>query len=235
VKNVLAVFVSLAFSVAAIEAFLIWRPEYQALVPFSEFVVCAGPARLVRPHELFGWTAAPESVYYEQTSEADGWAAHAYNADGFRDLFDSGAEQAIVLGDSFTKGADASNDESFPYLLDLWTPDLAIRDFGEAGYGTWNSLAVYEHFSPTIPHKLTILAYFMGNDLRDNLTGRGRAGARGGAGRPPWTEAIKAANSEVRQSSRVYNLLYSNVRAAFGGSDLSGAEIEEVSRPRATC
>ncbi|MGH6902277.1 MAG: hypothetical protein ACREIR_06010, partial [Geminicoccaceae bacterium] len=124
-RNLLLVALSVAFGVVVIEGFLMWRPEFQALVPFSNLVYCAGPPRLAQSHELFGWTAVPESAYFEQTSEADGWAVHIYNAEGFRDLFDSGDEHVIVLGDSFAQGADANNDESFPHLLDLWHPDLA--------------------------------------------------------------------------------------------------------------
>ena len=42
----------------------------------------------MRPHEIFGWTEAPNHSYFEQQSEADGWAAHIYNPMGFRDLFE---------------------------------------------------------------------------------------------------------------------------------------------------
>ena len=89
-NNILLVTLSLAFSVVVIEGFLMSRPEFQALVPSPNRVFCAGPPQAGRPHEIFGWTAVPNSAYFEQTSEADGWAVHIYNADGFRDLFDSG-------------------------------------------------------------------------------------------------------------------------------------------------
>jgi hypothetical protein len=229
-KNLLLVALSVVFSVAAIEGFLKWRPEFQALVPFSELVYCAGPPQLAQAHDLFGWTAVPESAYFELTSEADGWAAHIYNADGFRDLFDSGDQHVIVLGDSFAQGADANNDESFPHLLDLWNPDVAFHNFGTGGYGTSNSLSVYEAVSSKIPHKLVVLAYFLGNDLRDNLKSRDRgAGASSpekGDGRS-WHESLKEINSTIRQHVRTYNLLYSSVRPAFGGFDLPHDRVEE--------
>jgi hypothetical protein len=229
-KSVLLVTLSLAFSVLAIEGFLIWRPEFQALVPFSNQVFCAGPPQRGRPHENFGWTAAPNAAYFEQTSEADGWAVHIYNADGFRDLFDSGNEHVIVLGDSFTQGADASNDEAFPYLLDLWNPDLAFHNFGTAAYGTKNSLSVYKAISSKIPHDLVILAYFLGNDLRDNLRSRDNdteSVPHNGAEGNTWRATLKQINSTIRQNLRTYNLLYSFVRSGFGGFDLSRERVEK--------
>jgi hypothetical protein len=229
-KNVLLVTLSLAFSVAVIEGFLMWRPDFQALVPFSNRVVCAEPPQPGRPHEIFGWTAAPNSAYFEQTSEADGWAVHIYNADGFRDLFDSGNEHVIVLGDSFTQGADASNDEAFPYLLDLWNPKLSFHNFGTAAYGTKNSLSVYEAISSKIPHDLVILAYFLGNDLRDNLHSRDKdtgSVSRNGAEGSTWRATLKQINSTIRQNLRTYNLLYTFVRSVFGGFDLPREKIEK--------
>jgi hypothetical protein len=222
-RNLLLVALSVAFGVIVIEGFLMWRPEFQAMVPFSNLVYCAGPPRLAQSHELFGWTAVPDSAYFEQTSEADGWAVHIYNAEGFRDLFDSGDQHVIVLGDSFAQGADANNDESFPHLLDLWNPDLAFHNFGTGGYGTKSALSVYEVMSSKIPHQLVILAYFLGNDLRDNLQshdrGEGASSPESGDSRT-WFETLKEINSTIRQGVRTYNLLYSSVRPAFGGFDL---------------
>jgi GDSL-like Lipase/Acylhydrolase family len=229
-NNILLVALSLAFSVVIIEGFLMWRPEFQALVPFPNRVFCAGPPQAGWPHETFGWTAPPNSAYFEQTSEADGWAVHIYNAGGFRDLFDSGNEHVIVLGDSFTQGADASNDEAFPYLLDLWNPELSFHNFGTAAYGTKNSLSVYEAISSKIPHDLVILAYFLGNDLRDNLSSRDknvRSVSRNETESSTWRATVKQINSTIRQNLRTYNLLYTFVRSAFGGFDLSRERIEK--------
>jgi len=230
VRNASLVILSVAISVVAIEGFLMWRPKFQALVPFSDLVFCAGPHSLAQSHELFERTAVPDSAYFEQTSEADGWAVHIYNAEGFRDLFDSGDEHVIVLGDSFAQGADANNDESFPHLLDLWNPGLAFRNFGTAGYSTRNSLSVYEVMSSQMPHKLVILAYFLGNDLRDNLDshdqGDGASSPESTDGRT-WHETLKEVNSTIRQGVRTYNLLYSSVRPAFGGFDLPHHRVEE--------
>jgi hypothetical protein len=73
-RNALLVVLSVALSVGAIEGFLRWRPEFQAAVPFGRRVVCDGPPGRMERHELFGWTEVPNSAYFEQMSEADGWA-----------------------------------------------------------------------------------------------------------------------------------------------------------------
>jgi hypothetical protein len=225
-KNILLVILSLALSIVVIEGFLVWKPEFQAAVPFDRRVFCDGPPGRMERHELFGWTEVPNSAYFEQQSEADGWAVHIYNADGFRDLFDSGDEHVIVLGDSFTRGALVNNDEIFPHLLDLWNPTLAFHNFGTGGYGTNNSLAIYDAMAPRIDHKLVILAYFLGNDLSDNLRQDGRpddVSPTKGDGNA-WYEALKEVNDSIRRV-RIYNLLYGAVRSAFGRRDLTPEQI----------
>lgn len=228
-RSVLLVVLSVTFGIIIVEGFLVWRPEFQALDPSPDYLFCAGPSERGMPHELFGWIAPPESAFFERKSEADGWAVHIRNADGFRDLFNSGTEHVIVLGDSFTEGTLVSNDETFSYLLDLWNPNLAFHNFGTAGYGTKQSLSVYETLAPGIPHKLLILAYFLGNDLHDNLERYPDQDERPSPEtdhRNTWYDALKEFNSRVRQL-RTYNLLYTSVRSAFGRQNLSDEEIAE--------
>ena len=98
IGNIFLVLFSVAVSVAVVEGFLAWRPEFQALAPDANFVFCAGQPQSAQPRKLSGWSAVPDSAYFEQKSEADGWAVYIYNANGFRDLLDSGDEHVIVLG-----------------------------------------------------------------------------------------------------------------------------------------
>jgi hypothetical protein len=190
-------------------------------------VSCSDPARdgRVHAHAQFGWTAVPYSAFFVLRSEADGWTVYINNAYGFRDLYSSGDKHAIVLGDSFTEGVNANNDEAFPHLLDLWNPDRGFHNFGMGGYGTANSLAVYRAVASRTPHDLVILAYFLGNDLRDNLSRRGRPVSPDKS--EGWYERLQEANSTLRQYWRTYNLLYKALRPQFGRSELSEAEIRE--------
>ena len=231
-KSILLVVLSTAFSLLVIEGFLKWQPQFQAPSPLERFVSCAGSTSRMRAHEIFGWTEAPNHSYFEQQTEADGWAVHIYNPMGFRDLFDSGTDNVIVLGDSFTRGTLVNNDETFPHLLDLWNPTLAFHNFGTGGFGTANSLAVYEFMSSKIDHKLVILAYFMGNDLARKSTASFQASwptqdeLPNKARNRSSYEALKAFNDAMRRI-RVYNLMYHALRSAFGRPSLSHEQIEE--------
>jgi hypothetical protein len=233
-KSILLVVLSTAFSLLVIEGFLKWQPQFQAPSPLERVVSCDEPASRMREHEIFGWTEAPNHSYFEQQTEADGWAAHIYNPMGFRDLFDSGTDNVIVLGDSFARGTLVNNDQTFPHLLDLWNPTLAFHNFGTGGFGTANSLAVYEFMSSQIEYELVILAYFMGNDLEENLrqhskqAGQSDESPNKARNRSSY-EALKAFNDAMRRI-RVYNLIYYAVRSAFGRPSLSHEQIEEGAR-----
>ncbi|MGH6921875.1 MAG: hypothetical protein ACREJ0_29760, partial [Geminicoccaceae bacterium] len=77
---------------------------------------------------------------------------------------------------------------------------------------------------------LVILAYFLGNDLRDNLQSHDRGGEAShleSDDSRTWIETLKELNSTIRQDVRTYNLLYSSVRPAFGGFDLPVHRVEE--------
>jgi hypothetical protein len=231
-RGMLLVVLSTMMSLLALEAFLKWRPQFQAPAQYERVVFCGASASRVREHDLFGWTEVPDNAYFEQQSEADGWAVHAYNSAGFRDLYDSGNENVIVLGDSFTRGTLVNNDETFPYLLDLWNPGLAFHDFGTGGYGTANSLVVYEAKASRLDHELVILAYYMGNDLNDNIRHHAKAagapenGATSKRPGSPWYEALKDLNRGLSHV-RVYNLLFHAVRSPSARPGLSREQIEE--------
>ena len=77
---------------------------------------------------------------------------------------------------------------------------------------------------------IVILAYFMGNDLRDNLERRGQAASPDQAADETWFEFFQRVNSDIRQHVRVYNLLYAAVRSQLGRDDLSEGELKEGGR-----
>jgi hypothetical protein len=82
-RGILLVVMSTTISLLAVEAFLKWRPQFQAPAQYERFVFCGASTSRVREHQLFGWTEAPNNAYFEQQSEADGWATHIYNPTDF--------------------------------------------------------------------------------------------------------------------------------------------------------
>ncbi|NJO38702.1 MAG: SGNH/GDSL hydrolase family protein [Rhizobiales bacterium] len=172
IKNFLLLCCTALFGFALVEAFLYLVPSYQAGEPIAQVVFCTEPAHERMPNARFGETATPSSVYYRSESEADGWYLRAYNDQGFRDLMNTGAENVVILGDSFIEGELVDNDKTIPFLLDSWNPDLAFREFALGGWGTADEDRIYHAVGGEIDHRLVILGYFVGNDLADNLRAR---------------------------------------------------------------
>lgn len=137
--------------------------------PEPDHVFCTGPSERKQFHPLFGFVEIPGSRYLERRSRPDGWALHEHNDLGFRDVFDTGDQHVLVLGDSFTRGSLVDNPQTYPELLDRWRPDVAFHNFGIGGYGTAESLAVYRAMASRWDHDLVILGYYLGNDLEDNV------------------------------------------------------------------
>lgn len=135
----------------------------------SAYEWCEGPESRSRFHADYGWTEHPGHVYLERQRGEPTWDLHRYNAEGFRDLHDSGNRSVVVVGDSFTRGSLADNNATYPHLLDRWTPDVAFRNYGTGGYSTGQSLIVYRNVSERIDHDLVILGYYLGNDAGDNV------------------------------------------------------------------
>lgn len=133
-------------------------------------IMCMGDER-GQFHPVYGWTEKPGSQYLERITTEDDWSLHTYNEDGFRDTFNSGERNVIVLGDSFTRGTLVGDNETFTFLLDAWTPDTAFHNYGIGNYGTANELALYQDIADEKEHQLVILAYFLGNDAADNVDG----------------------------------------------------------------
>lgn len=140
-------------------------------IPYNNYlpVMCEGEDR-TSFHPVFGWTGPPNGKYLERKTPKDDWSYYSFNSEGFRDTYDSGEEEGvIVLGDSFTRGALVDDNATFSHLLDRWTSNTSFHNFGIRGYGTDQSLLVYRNYSKSIDHDTVILGYMPGNDMRDNL------------------------------------------------------------------
>jgi hypothetical protein len=227
-RNALLVFLSSVVAISLIELLLVLEPGLQAENPPETHVFCEGPPRRLRPHIVLGATEAPDSAYFERKTEADGWAVHIYNEDGFRDVFNTGNRHVIVLGDSFTRGTLVNNDETFAYLLDLWHPDVAFHNFGTGGYATGDAYRLYRSVARSIDHDLVVLGYFVGNDLLENL--RYDPARASGDRRPPASPADGQSGTAehgsallklhvlLRIHSRAYSLVYMTLKKALHGA-----------------
>lgn len=144
---------------------------FPVLQPFSEIkrVVCSAVSASRAPSAKFGFTEPPNAVFFERQHAAEAWNFHATNADGFRDLFDTGEPRIAAFGDSFTRGSLVNNGETYADLVDAWTPSVGVRAYGLGGWGTGDALRALNAVAEPGKFDLVILAYYVGNDLTDNV------------------------------------------------------------------
>lgn len=170
--NVALVVLSLSVAFAGLEAGL-----RVGLVPYdrgvsSEEIHCSGPEDLHQFHPEYGWTLSPNATYirrWQKPHTEDASYLYTTSDEGFRDTYDSGERNVIVVGDSFTEGAGVTEGGQYPHLLDRWTPNTSFHAYGAGGYGTDQELLVYRNVSDRHDHNLVILAYYYGNDAKNNV------------------------------------------------------------------
>jgi hypothetical protein len=103
------------------------------------------------------------------------------NAGGFRDRERAlakppGGFRVAVLGDSYVEGKSLADDETLTALLErelascsaLAGREVEALNFGIAGSGTAQQLLVYRHRARAYDPDVVVLAFFAGNDLRNN-------------------------------------------------------------------
>jgi len=74
----------------------------------------------------------------------------------------------LFLGDSFTYGMGAADDETFVNLVASALPGVEVVNAGVNGYGQFEELAILDALGPALNPDLTIVVFFW-NDLEDNL------------------------------------------------------------------
>ena len=78
-------------------------------------------------------------------------------------------KKIILIGGSFTQGAGVSDDETFAYQLQSLLPNHKILNFGQAGYGSIQSLLLLEQIIKQT-NKTNIVIYgFINHHLRRNV------------------------------------------------------------------
>lgn len=136
----------------------------------GEQITCYGLDDHRQFHPTYGWTGPPNTRHLTKATKFQPWNKKTYNDEGFRDTYNTDAEtNIIVLGDSFTFGSLAPDNATYPHLLDRWTPNRAVRNYGKGGYGTGNQLLVYRDIGEELEHNTVILTYYIGNDMFDNV------------------------------------------------------------------
>lgn len=122
-------------------------------------------------HPVYGFAPIPGISGVHETPEYKQIFHHtSQGLRGFQ-VFDRGTAnqpRILFLGDSFTYGLGADDEETFVGLFQKNYPQLEIANTGCNGYGTQNEIAVLRHFGAAFHPQLTLLFFFW-NDLSDNL------------------------------------------------------------------
>ncbi|UVT16964.1 MAG: hypothetical protein H8K04_05270 [Nitrospira sp.] len=123
-----------------------------------------------------GMTYIPHA-YYRHTKE--GFSEGYFNSHGFRDYERTinkpvGVFRILVLGDSYTEALQVKLEESFTALLEKALNEQAsatrfeVLALGQSGFGTADEYLRYLNFGLHYDPDLVIVAFFTGNDFRNN-------------------------------------------------------------------
>ena len=95
------------------------------------------------------------------------------NKHGFRDeeysLERSDKKRIAVLGDSMTEADQVDLEQTFHGLLEAeFESRLEVLNFGVRGYSTGQEFLTYRHFVRQFSPDIVVLAFYPGNDIKDN-------------------------------------------------------------------
>jgi len=134
-----------------------------------------------RPDAVLGWRPPPEQSGWQRF---EGEALIETNKLGFRDRDhpvpkSSGVLRVAVLGDSFTEAVQVPIDDTWWRKMgDRLRHDgcasgtgqrVEVLSFAISGYSTAQSLLAWRAFAKQFAPDVVILAFFIGNDLNENL------------------------------------------------------------------
>lgn len=131
-----------------------------------------------RPDDRLGFRLRPGA---EGLFQAEGRAHVRINSAGFRDKErtlekPAGTYRIAVLGDSMTEALQVDADAAFGSVLErelarcsrFTGKRVEVLNFGVSGYGTAQALLNYRLFASGYSPDLVLLAFFPGNDVRNN-------------------------------------------------------------------
>lgn len=138
------------------------------------------------------------------------------NRHGFRDkeyaIAKNDKKRMVVLGDSYTEALQVDLEQTYHGRLEAEFADrLEVLNFGVSGYGTAQELLTYKHFARKFSPDIVLLAFYPGNDIKDN-----DKALAGNYPRPyftPGQDGLELDDSfrrspKQRRSKRAYDLYY---------------------------
>lgn len=125
------------------------------------------------PH--LGYRLAPESVgWFPAAGEEGRTNRHGLRDDDFPSEKPPGELRILVVGDSFTMGADVGQDETYAQVLEeLLRRDLdgpvQVVNAGVGGWGPFHYARYFEHYGHALDPDLVLVGFFVGNDAYNHV------------------------------------------------------------------
>ncbi len=110
----------------------------------------------------------------------------AANSRGHRDVEvtlakPAGVFRILVLGDSFTVGANVRQEEAYPKVLEkklrsIYGPHIQVINAGVGGWDPFQYAQYFEHYGYQFEPDLILIGFFVGNDTYSDLNSAERLG-----------------------------------------------------------
>jgi hypothetical protein len=139
--------------------------------------------RLFFPDTHLQYVTDAEALYYFEPNQTGtmvlghgGDSPSIYiNRFGFRGVYDEVDNDVVLaLGDSFTFGSGARDEETFAARLDQWAGEVRIVNGGQPGYGVFQMAGTLKRVADILRSRLVIVVLWQGDLLRQPPTDDGR-------------------------------------------------------------
>lgn len=92
-----------------------------------------------------------------------------------------GVFRILVLGDSFTVGANVRQEEAYPKVLEkqlknVYGPRIQVVNTGVGGWDPFQYAQYFEHYGHQFEPDLVLIGFFVGNDTFSDFTNAGQLG-----------------------------------------------------------
>lgn len=131
------------------------------------------------PNPYYGWSHTPSDEFQQETENRS--VKISINSQGLRDHeypYDKppATRRILLLGDSFAEAVQVPLADTFAKLLEKrlnagderGNPPVEVLNGGISGYGTDNALLFFRHEGRKYQPDVVLLAFFVGNDIRNN-------------------------------------------------------------------
>lgn len=136
-----------------------WRPNYYLDNAFI-------PRRYSDADEELGFVRKAHLSWRQYNSETNKVVDYQTDENGFRNPPGVTSADVVFIGDSYTEGAQVSEDETFVRRVAALS-GLTVQNLGRAVYGPQQELIVLRKYALAYRPRVVVWQVFEGNDLRD--------------------------------------------------------------------